>query len=128
MEVRHLLFSFKGRLNRRPYFFSSSLIGALILFLSNLAPKVSENLSLLLVMATFVLVWPACAILAKRLHDLNLSAWCILLGLIPIVGLFIAVWTTLYATFIKGTTGKNRFGDDPLGGVAPQLWTVEQPA
>jgi uncharacterized membrane protein YhaH (DUF805 family) len=75
----------------------------------------------LLVAALFAM-WPLTAIYAKRLHDLNLSAWWVVLypasGLVchfagidnPVVAFVIS-----YAIgFIPGVKGANRFGDDPL--------------
>lgn len=45
----------------------------------------------------------------KRLHDMNLSGWWLLLLFIPIVnGIF-----KMILLFKKGTHGKNRFGPEP---------------
>ncbi len=56
---------------------------------------------------------PSLAVAVRRLHDLDKSGWFVLIGLIPLIGLIILiVW---YCT--KGTTGPNRFGPDPLGGM-----------
>lgn len=60
---------------------------------------------------------PMLAVTVRRFHDVNLSGWwylvCMLAGLIPFVGIIgslaifvIMVW--------KGTSGPNRFGNDPL--------------
>jgi uncharacterized membrane protein YhaH (DUF805 family) len=42
----------------------------------------------------------------KRLHDLDKSGWLYLLGIIPIVSFFFA----LYLIFFKGTDGNNKYG------------------
>lgn len=56
---------------------------------------------------------PGLAVAVRRLHDLDRSGWWILLGLIPLVGaVILIIWYCM-----KGTTGPNRFGPDPLGGV-----------
>jgi uncharacterized membrane protein YhaH (DUF805 family) len=56
---------------------------------------------------------PGIAVAVRRLHDLDRSGWWILLGLIPLVGaIILIIWYCM-----KGTTGPNRFGPDPLGGV-----------
>ena len=52
---------------------------------------------------------PYFAVVIRRLHDLDMNGWWILLGLIPFVGLIF--WMFFCR---KGTTGINRFGDDPL--------------
>jgi uncharacterized membrane protein YhaH (DUF805 family) len=60
---------------------------------------------------------PNLAVSIRRLHDLDRTGWWILIGLIPIVGwIILLIW---YCT--KGTDGQNRFGPDPLGGVAAPM-------
>jgi uncharacterized membrane protein YhaH (DUF805 family) len=62
-------------------------------------------------LATFL---PGLAVSVRRLHDLDRSGWWLLLGLIPLVGaIILIVW---FCT--RGTVGANRFGADPLTGVA----------
>ena len=57
---------------------------------------------------------PDVAVSIRRLHDIDRSGWWVLItltiiGIIPMV-----IWACT-----KGTTGPNRFGDDPLAGNAP---------
>lgn len=54
---------------------------------------------------------PGFTLTVRRLHDLNLSGWAILLLLIPLVN--VVFW--LYLAFADGTPGPNRFGPDPKG-------------
>lgn len=66
-------------------------------------------LSGLFMLGTFL---PYLAVSVRRLHDTDRSGWWILIGLVPIIGfILLIVW---YAS--KGSAGKNRFGNDPLGG------------
>lgn len=51
------------------------------------------------------------AVLAKRWQDRNKSAWWTFILLVPVIGV---LWTFVELGFFKGTTGKNRFGLDPL--------------
>ncbi|OGX83400.1 hypothetical protein BEN47_03675 [Hymenobacter lapidarius] len=44
-----------------------------------------------------------------RLHDLNLSAWWALVGLLPVVGYVLGGGLQL----VQGSIGPNRFGPDP---------------
>lgn len=58
-------------------------------------------------------LWPSIATGVKRLHDRNRSGWFYLILLVPIVGFF---YWLIDIGILKGTTGPNRFGPDPLGG------------
>ena len=52
---------------------------------------------------------PAMAVQVRRLHDLNLSGWFVLLDLIPYAG-----WLAMTVLMLlPGTKGDNRFGPDP---------------
>ena len=51
------------------------------------------------------------AVLAKRWHDRNKSAWWAFIHLVPVIGV---LWTFVECGFFRGTPSKNRFGLDPL--------------
>ena len=53
-------------------------------------------------------------LMIRRLHDLNLSGFFVLLGFVPLVSLGLL----LYLLFKEGTTGDNSYGPDPLGAVS----------
>ena len=55
------------------------------------------------VLAAFL---PGLAVFLRRLHDVNRSAWWILIGLIPFVGGIVLLAT-------EGTRGDNGHGPDP---------------
>lgn len=55
-------------------------------------------------------VVPSAIVASKRLHDLNTSAWYLLLGLIPLVNIGLG----LVLVFARGTRGPNKYGPDPL--------------
>ena len=46
----------------------------------------------------------------KRAHDLNWTGWWLLLFLIPVINIYFG----LQLIFLKGTTGINGYGEDPL--------------
>lgn len=56
-------------------------------------------------------IWPSIAISIKRLHDRNKSWWYLLIGIIPIVN----IWISIEMSFLGGTEGNNDFGSDPRG-------------
>jgi len=53
----------------------------------------------------------------KRLHDLGKSGWFYLLGLVPIVNFFFAIYLIVW----KGDIGDNRFGAPNSGSPFPAL-------
>jgi uncharacterized membrane protein YhaH (DUF805 family) len=56
-------------------------------------------------------VWIALAVYTKRWHDCGKSGWMNLVLLIPIIGPF---WFLGYCGFVKGVSGQNQYGADPL--------------
>jgi len=60
----------------------------------------------LVILGTFI---PMISVAVRRLHDCDKSGWLYLVGLVPIVGLYV-----LYLYVQPGTRGPNRFGPDPL--------------
>ncbi|MBF0383786.1 MAG: DUF805 domain-containing protein [Magnetococcales bacterium] len=114
-------FSFKfwlsqsGRVGRKAY-----LIGNVVLFFVTIAvglvlmPGIlddADNTSSLSWFIMLLSIWPSIALLAKRLHDCDRSAWFALIIFIPLFGQLLLAYYTL---FVKGTDGPNRFGADPL--------------
>jgi uncharacterized membrane protein YhaH (DUF805 family) len=59
-------------------------------------------------------VLPSIAVAARRLHDIDRTAWWLLLGLTGIGAILLIVWFCF-----KGTPGSNRFGPDRLAALAP---------
>jgi len=58
---------------------------------------------------TLALLLPSLGIAARRLHDIDRSAWWLLIGLIPVIG-----WLVLLYWYVQpGTTGTNQFGEIP---------------
>lgn len=53
---------------------------------------------------------PSLAVGVRRLHDTDRSGWWYLIAFVPLVGFIVL----LVFFCSKGTTGSNRFGDDPL--------------
>ena len=60
----------------------------------------------------FGVLIPGIAVLVRRLHDTDRSAWWILLGLIPLVNLALLAFM-----FFDGTQGTNQFGENPKSNV-----------
>jgi uncharacterized membrane protein YhaH (DUF805 family) len=91
MDLRHLYTSFDGRINRQPYWIGTiflavvnvviSLVVGKLLGVSIMAPDFRFKL-LSLVLAVLFL-YPAAALMVKRLHDRDRPAWLAALFLAP---------------------------------------------
>lgn len=97
---------FKGRATRKQYwlyvlftFIAFLILGAVLSFFG----KTGQIIFNLCQLAIFL---PSLAILARRLHDTNKSAWWLLLNLVPFIGgLVLFVFAVL-----PSNEGENRFG------------------
>lgn len=111
---------FTGRAGRREYW-----MFILAYFLASLVAGVLDAIlfhgsSLLQVLVGLGLIVPAVALGFRRLHDIDKSAWWMLIGLVP----FFGVVTLIVFHCLPGTVGTNRFGADPRD-VAPSLGMAE---
>lgn len=119
------LFSFQGRVSRSKFWlvfllsifvsfvvvlFSILAIPALI-FIGTFSPTVASIVSILLYVLMIPMWWISIATTVKRFHDRNKSGWWYLIVLIPIIG---ELWLIIENGFLKGTSGSNNFGEDPL--------------
>lgn len=81
--------------------------------LFDLFPSKMAFLLLLLVDqgSTLFLLWILHALAAKRFHDRDKRGWWTALIYFPIIG---ALWGMIELGCLRGSTGGNRFGPDPL--------------
>jgi uncharacterized membrane protein YhaH (DUF805 family) len=107
-------FNFQTRSRRSEYWYFSLFLflvfiatGLADMLLFNTAASESGPLYVISMLATFI---PSLAVSVRRLHDIERSGWYLLLCLIPIVGLIILI----YWMCQPGTSGQNRFGEDPV--------------
>ena len=111
MNITWLLFSFKGRISRLPFwvFTLASMTIALIpaFFIYGVGTDQAENF---VNISSLIFLWPALAVQAKRWHDRDKSAWWILINLVPLVGF---IWALVENGFLRGTGATNRFGEAP---------------
>jgi uncharacterized membrane protein YhaH (DUF805 family) len=112
-------FSPHGRISRSQYwlrFVLPYLIVTLVLFAIIGALAAAGNTSgagaIYVVWALFALIafWPSLAIYIKRVHDRDWPWPFILLLFVPVV----QFWPMIEIMFLRGTTGSNRFGADPV--------------
>ena len=113
MTLSHLLFSFEGRIGRQAYWFA-----VVILIAAGLVATIVDRLlfrdpnSFVSLIVALVSIYANVAVSVKRWHDRDKSGWWCLIIFIPFVG---AVWILIENGFLKGTSGPNRYGPDPLG-------------
>lgn len=125
MNWSQLLFSFEGRIGRAPYWYFTLavvIVMAIVMGVTGFSAFNAANMQagaappslgaagLLFPLVCLLILWPALAVQAKRWHDVDKSAWWILIGLVPFVGGLIAL---VFNGFIAGTPGPNRFGNPP---------------
>lgn len=94
---------FRGRAPRSEYWY-----WMLFTFVAGAALQlVSQGLAGAFALATLL---PGLAVGARRLHDIDRSAWWLLIAFIPVIGVIVLI---VFAC-TRGTDGPNRFGPDPL--------------
>ena len=115
MSIWSILFSYKGRISRRTYWFGIAIRAlafficiAVVFFISDSVSFIVIGALVLLFLLAFYVVIP---ISVKRWHDRDKSGWWVLIEFIPIIGVW---WTFIECGFLKGTEGSNRFGMDPF--------------
>ena len=148
MPLGQLLFSFQGRLNRKPFWLTSIAMAVIAMVLSGILVAIAGFalmtgdiaaviaavgiVGLVIVILYIPIIWIWLALGAKRLHDRNKSAWWLLvfyvlpgvLTAIPagemlgfalaLAGLAISIWALVELGFLRGTSGPNDYGPDPL--------------
>ena len=128
MDWKYILTSFQGRINRQSYWLGAIVLavialvligGAIALFATFTATdepgKYNMQMSpagwVISVVAYILIIWFSLAIQIKRWHDRDKSGWWVLIALVPVIG---GIWALVECGFLRGTSGANRFGPDPL--------------
>jgi len=116
MSIANFLFSHKGRISRSTYWLKY-FVPYLVIYI--VAVVIDKNLGMfdprtgigtLSTIFSLLALYPSIIISIKRCHDRNRTGWFTLVGLIPLVNL----WYLVEIGFLKGTTGSNKYGPDPL--------------
>jgi uncharacterized membrane protein YhaH (DUF805 family) len=118
MDIKWLLFSFEGRINRLPYWgvvLLMLVLGAGFNFaVGDFGPgrPMTTGPAIIETLVFVLFLWVGLAVQIKRWHDRDKSGWWALLNLVPVIG---TLWILIECGFLRGTYGANRFGPDPLG-------------
>lgn len=109
--VRHHYFDFNGRARRRQYLFFLGgfcvlmVLGAIVEALLFSDPERFPVMSAILLLS----LAPGLGVAVRRLHDIDKSGWWLLIGVIPVLGIFMLLFWALCA----GDRGPNAYGDPP---------------
>lgn len=114
------ILTFHGRLGRMRYFVYNmiavlivQLLVGLLIGLTGIDPNTDPTspnaLNLVTLLAGLPIIVLGILFGIRRLHDMNLSGWFLLLALIPIVNLLLS----LAMLFWPGTPGPNQYGPPP---------------
>jgi len=138
MDFVNLYTSFDGRISRQPFWIGMIILVVVMIVLMFL---VMFGGMLLIFILQLVFLYPSAAVMVKRLHDRNKSGYyaAILLGLsllngftnvlgitgnpleanaldyiLGILVFVVSIWFLIELGFLRGTTGQNQYGPDPL--------------
>ena len=105
------LYSYQGRLNRKPFFLRGLALGVVQLILNIIIEASNGNTLIELVALAISLALSVAGIMLgiRRMHDLDKPGRYVILGFIPFVNFYY-----LWLVCKKGTTGPNKYGPDPL--------------
>jgi uncharacterized membrane protein YhaH (DUF805 family) len=101
-----------GRINRSAYWLKFLLpyliVLLVLLWLDKALGTLDGDAAIGLLSGAFLLLtsYFSIAVAVKRCHDRDRSGWFLLVGLLPILNL----WLFVELGFLKGTVGPNRFG------------------
>ena len=104
--------TFSGRAARSEYWFWT-LFSILASIAANIVDALLMQTGLIGMLVSLVLLLPGIAVAARRLHDLDRTAWWLLIALTGIGLILLLIWDCM-----RGTVGPNRYGPDPLAGAA----------
>ena len=107
-----LYFSFNGRIPRSTFWLKYQLPMLVITIIAFIIanPTSKDDIYAVVGFVTLLTIYPSIVVNVKRAHDRYRPWWFIILYLIP----FIDIWIAIELLFLKGTTGINRHGRDPL--------------
>jgi uncharacterized membrane protein YhaH (DUF805 family) len=126
--------SLRGRVSRQEFrlgYFGLVIVNALLIrtFYGIAMPRVryysghdaDHTGGWVILMVLIIILWPLTAVFVKRLHDLNVSGWWMLaaFAIAPVSSATnISVWIIMLLvvailSLLPGTSGHNRFGNDP---------------
>jgi uncharacterized membrane protein YhaH (DUF805 family) len=109
MDIWHLFFSIRGRINRKTFWLATLPLAIGYAVADVMVESANASIAKFGYPFMFCLIWPSFAVQTKRWHDRDKSGLWNLIGLVPIVG---PIWAFIELGFLKGTAGANSY-DSP---------------
>ena len=104
---------FQGRARRAEYWWYTLVYVIIYVILAIIQNALNLN-AVLTGIFGLALLLPSLGVAFRRMHDIDKSAWWLLIGLIPLVGAIVLIYW-----FVQpGTSGPNQYGPDPKSGTA----------
>ena len=101
-------FDFSGRSTRAEYWWwllFIAIAGTILRIVDMIAgTMIAGTIGIISSLFSLVTIIPNLALLFRRLHDINRSAWWLLLGFVPFGGIVIIVWMCK-----RGDEGENKY-------------------
>lgn len=106
------LFSFRGRIGRGQFwrFHACVAIFAILLAAVDVFLVLAKVDAVVAPVFAVLVAYPTLAVLAKRWHDRDKSAWWVAMPFVPVLG---GLWTLVECGFLSGSPAINRFGPPP---------------
>jgi len=106
---------FSGRASRSEYWWFmlfTTLVNIILMVVDSQLGTFNDaaGMGMLGGLYTLLVLLPSIGVQVRRLHDVDRSGWWLLIYLVPIIGFIVIM---IFAC-MKGTSGSNRFGLDPL--------------
>lgn len=101
-------FDFNGRARRKEYWMFTLVNIVISIALTVIFSMISAKLLPLANLYSLAVLLPALGVTVRRLHDIGKSGWMILIGLIPLVGLYL-----IYLLAKDSDPGQNAYGPNP---------------
>jgi len=98
---------FEGRAGRSEFWYFT-LVNFIIAIVINVLGSVL-GMKILGTIYALALLLPSIAVSIRRLHDIGKSGWWLLVGFIPVIGIFVLIYFYVQASEVN----ENRFGPMP---------------
>lgn len=115
MDVLAKSFDFSGRATRKEFWvftFAIAMVLAAIVGIEISAGIFAQDgpVGPFSCLFMLLLMFPSTAVMVRRFHDVGMSGWWCLMGVVPFLGHFMQ----FVFMVTEGTYGPNEYGEDPL--------------